>query len=295
MVYDIDASDVMLTAMPMYHIAGMLFGLTTPLYAGSTATIMIRFDTEAMAASIQTFKCSKMYGTVSMNVAMMHLPNLASYDLTSMRTTLATSFGVALNEQIVENWNKVTQGGLMVEAAYGLSETHTFDTFSPLDKPRIGSVGIPNLGTDIIIVDFDDINVELPPGQIGEIVVKSPAVFKGYWGREDETRESLRNGRLYTGDMGKLDEDGYFVFCGQKMEMIKPRGSPSLPKRWRSFSCATLPCTKRRASPFPMLPGASQSRHSLSSKPDYVSKIFRRRTHRIGLKEKWQHTNVRGS
>jgi long-chain acyl-CoA synthetase len=235
MVYQCDPTDVMLTAMPMYHIAGMLFGVTTPLYTGCTAAVMGRFDPEAMALAISSLKCTKMYGTVSMNVAMMHLPNLDSHDLRSMQTTLATSFGIALTEEIANAWSRVTEGGLMVEAAYGLSETHTFDTFSPLDKPRIGSVGIPNPGTDIRIMDFDDPTVELEPGQVGEITVKSPAVFEGYWGREDATGEALRNGRLYTGDMGRFDEDGYLYFIGRTKEMIKCSGFAVAPEEVENF------------------------------------------------------------
>lgn len=272
-VYKIDASDVMLTAMPMYHIAGMLFGLTTPLYAGSTAAIMTRFETETTAAAIQTCKCSKMYGTVSMNVAMMHLPNLASYDLTSMRTTLATSFGIALNEQIADTWKKVTKGGLMVEAAYGLSETHTFDTFSPLDKPRIGSVGIPNIGTDISIVDFDDPSVELAPGQVGEITVKSPAVFKGYWGREDATKESLRDGRLYTGDMGKFDEDGYLYFIGRKKEMIKASGFAIAPEEVENFLTRHSAVLEAACIPIPDASRGESVKAFVVLKPDHVGKI----------------------
>jgi long-chain acyl-CoA synthetase len=272
-VYKIDASDVMLTAMPMYHIAGMLFGLTTPLYAGSTATIMSRFETEAMAAAIQTSKCSKMYGTVSMNAAMMHLPNLASYDLTSMRTTLATSFGIALNEKIADGWRTVTKGGLIVEAAYGLSETHTFDTFSPLDKPRIGSVGIPNLGTDIAVVDFDDPSVELKPGQVGEITVKSPAVFKGYWGREEATRESLRDGRLYTGDMGKFDEDGYLYFIGRKKEMIKASGFAIAPEEVENFLTRHPAVHEAACIPIPDASRGESVKAFVVLKPDHVEKI----------------------
>jgi long-chain acyl-CoA synthetase len=273
MVYKIEAADVMLTAMPMYHIAGMLFGLTTPLYAGSTATIMTRFETEAMAAAISTFRCSKMYGTVSMNAAMMQLPNLASYDLTPMRTTLATSFGLALTEQIADAWRNVTQGGLMVEAAYGLSETHTFDTFSPLDKPRIGSVGIPNLGTDISIVDFDDPKRELPPGEVGEITVKGPALFKGYWGSEDATCESLRDGCLYTGDMGKFDEDGYLYFVGRKKEMIKASGFAIAPEEVENFLMRHPAVKEAACIPIPDSTRGESVKAFVTLKPDHVGKI----------------------
>jgi len=234
-VYKYQADDLVLTAMPIYHIAGMLWGLTTPVYTGCTMVIMMRFDEAVMAAAIDKLKCTKMYGTVSMNVEMMNMPDIASYDLTSLRINPVTSFGIFLTEQVAEKWRQVTEGGTIVEAAYGLSETHTGDTFSPLDKPRIGSVGIPHTGTDIKIVDFDDPTEELGPDQVGEITVKSPAVFKGYWEREEATLEVLRDGRLYTGDMGRFDQDGYVYFMGRKKEMIKASGYAIAPEEVEGF------------------------------------------------------------
>ena len=134
----------------------------------------------------------------------MNLPDIDSYDLTGLRINPATSFGIFLTQEVADRWRQVTHGGIIIEAAYGLSETHTGDTFSPLNKPRIGSVGIPHTGTDIKIMDFDDPTRELAPDQVGEITVRSPAVFKGYWEREEATREVLRDGRLYTGGYGTL-------------------------------------------------------------------------------------------
>jgi long-chain acyl-CoA synthetase len=255
MVYKYEPSDILLTAMPIYHIAGMLWGFTTPLYAGCTMAVISRFDASTFASAINNLKATKMYSTVSMNADVMKLPDVSSYDLTSMRITLATSFGVFLTEEVAENWGRVTQGGLIVEAAYGLSETHTGDTFSPFGKTRIGSTGIPHAGTDIKIVDFDDQNVELEPGKVGEITVKSPAVFKGYWDREDATKEALHDGRLYTGDMGKFDEDGFVYFLGRKKEMIKASGYAIAPEEVEEFmmrhpavkqaACIPIPDPKR--------------------------------------------------
>ncbi len=254
-VYKYQPEDLLLTAMPLYHIAGMLWGLTTPVYAGCTSVIMSRFEPAAMATAISGLKCSKMYGTVSMNADMMNLPNAASYDLSSMRINPATSFGVFLTEEIAEKWSQATKGGVIVEAAYGLSETHTGDTFSPLDKPRIGSVGIPHSGTDLKIMDFDDPERELGPDEVGEITVKSPAVFKGYWDREEATKEVLRDGRLYTGDMGRFDKDGYVYFQGRKKEMIKASGYAIAPEEVEGFlmrhpsvdqaACIPVPDPKR--------------------------------------------------
>ena len=235
--------------------------------------IMTRFDAAAMAAAISTLKCNKMYGTVSMNVDVMNLSNLAAYDLTSMRTTMATSFGIFLTEEVVENWRRVTQGGVIVEAAYGLSETHTGDTFSPLDKPRIGSVGIPHSGTDIKIVDFDDPQVEMEPGLVGEITVKSPAVFKGYWEREDATKEALREGRLYTGDMGKFDEDGYMYFLGRKKEMIKASGYAIAPEEVEGFMMRHPSVKQAACIPIPDPKRGESVKAFIVLNQDYVGKI----------------------
>ena len=234
-VYKYTPDDVMLTAMPIYHIAGMLWGMTTPLYIGCTMVIMARFDAAAMARAISRLKCTKMYGTVSMNVEIMKLPGLGSLSLSSLRINPATSFGIFLTGEIARAWGELTKGGVIVEAAYGLSETHTGDTFSPLDKPRIGSVGIPHTGTDLRIMDFDDPDKELPPGQVGEITIQSPAVFKGYWERPEATALAMRGGRLYTGDMGKFDQDGYVYFLGRRKEMIKCSGYAVAPEEVEGF------------------------------------------------------------
>jgi long-chain acyl-CoA synthetase len=253
--YQYESDDLLLTAMPLYHIAGMLWGLTTPIYAGCTMVIISRYDPSAMAAAISTLRCTKMYGTVSMNVDMMNLPDVDSYDLTSLRINPATSFGIFLTQEVADRWREVTHGGIIIEAAYGLSETHTGDTYSPLDKPRIGSVGIPHTETDIKIMDFDDPTRELAPDQVGEITVRSPAVFKGYWEREEATREVLRDGRLYTGDMGRFDDDGYVYFMGRKKEMIKASGYAIAPEEVEGFlmrhpavgqaACIPVPDSKR--------------------------------------------------
>jgi len=234
-VYKYIPEDIMLTSMPIYHIAGMLWGMTSPLYAGCTMAILTRFDARATATAISALKCTKMYSTVPMNMDILTLPDIGNYDLSSLGINPCTSFGVFLNEKLVEDWGKATRGGILVEAAYGLSETHTCDTFSPLDKPRIGSVGIPIYETDRMIVDFDDPEKELGVGQVGEITVKSPAVFKGYWEKLEETKNALRDGRVYTGDMGKHDEDGYVYFLGRKKEMIKASGYNIAPEEVEGF------------------------------------------------------------
>jgi long-chain acyl-CoA synthetase len=272
-VYKYTSDDIMLTAMPVYHIAGMLWGMTAPLYAGCTMVILARFDATAMATAISRLKCTKHYGTVSMNTEILKLDDLDSYDLTSMRINPCTSFGIFLTQEIAEKWEKVTDGCLLVEAAYGLSETHTGDTFSPLDKPRIGSVGIPNYETDLKIVDFDDPAKELGVNEVGEITLKSPAVFAGYWERPQETSEALRDGRLYTGDMGKFDEDGYVYFLGRKKEMIKSSGYTIAPEEVEEFLLRHPAVDKAACIPIPDPKKGEVVKAFIVVNPEYRDKI----------------------
>jgi long-chain acyl-CoA synthetase len=234
-VYKYYPDDCMLTPMPIYHIAGMLWGMTSPLYIGCTMVILGRYEAKAMAIAISSLKCTKVYSTVPMNMEILALPDISAYNLKSVRINPITSFGVFLTDNLVDAWRRATEGGILVEAAYGLSETHTCDTFSPLDKPRIGSVGIPIYDTDLKIMDFNDPEKELDVEQVGEITVKSPAVFKGYWGKTEETQNALKEGRVYTGDMGKYDKDGYVYFLGRKKEMIKASGYNIAPEEVEGF------------------------------------------------------------
>src|SRR5690606_1363349 len=93
---------------------------------------------------------------------------------------------------------------------YGLSEASPVTHINPFDKPRVGSIGIPVSNTEAKIVDVETGEKELPPGEVGELVVKGPQVMLGYWQKENETKAVLRDGWLYTGDLARMDEDGFF-------------------------------------------------------------------------------------
>lgn len=272
-VYKYVPEDIMITAMPIYHIAGMLWGMTSPLYAGCTMVILTRFEAKAKAIAISSLKCTKMYSTVPMNLDILALPNISRYDLTSLRINPVTSFGVFLTEDLVQAWRKATNGGILVEAAYGLSETHTCDTFSPLDKPRIGSVGIPLYDTDLKIMAFDNPEEEVGIEVVGEITVKSPAVFKGYWERPEETRNALKEGRVYTGDMGKYDKDGYVYFLGRKKEMIKASGYNIAPEEVEGFLMRHPAVDQAACIPVPDAKRGETVKAFIVLKPDFVGKI----------------------
>ncbi|HBV97974.1 MAG: AMP-dependent synthetase [Peptococcaceae bacterium BICA1-7] len=221
--------DTFLACNPVFHIAGMVMGVNSPVYGANKMVLLTRFEPEAVITAVEKYRCSMWYSVTPMNVAIMNYPGIASRDLTSLRLNLCTSFGIALTEEISKAWQILTGGCLLYEAAYGLSETHTCDTFMPPDKIRFGSCGIPTCGTDVRIVS-PDTGGELGPGEQGEIVIKNPGVFKGYWNNSEGTAKTLRDGWVYTGDMGKIDEDGYLYFLGRLKEMIKCSGYSVFPE-----------------------------------------------------------------
>ncbi|WP_040347030.1 class I adenylate-forming enzyme family protein [Neobacillus bataviensis] len=221
--------EILMASAPLCHIAGMVMGLNTPVYTGRPCVLFTRFDPLGTVEAIEKYAVSFWYSIAPMNWAILQLPGISERNLSSLKTNLATSFGVQITKELAENWRAVTKGCALYEASYGLSETHTCDTFMPKDKIKFGSCGIPIFETTIRIIDHET-GKEQPAGKQGEIVVKSPGVFKGYLNRPDATAATLKDGWVHTGDIGYLDEDGYLFFLGRVKEMIKSSGYSIFPE-----------------------------------------------------------------
>jgi long-chain acyl-CoA synthetase len=216
---------------PIYHISGML-QFNSYLYRGLSQVMFPHFHALDALKAIDRYKPELLFTVTPMNIAMMNHPDLHKFNLRSIRRNLAASLGMQLTREIADRWRKfLSEGAEVVEHSYGLTETHTGDTFMPLDRPpQWGSVGIPAYGEEFRIVSWEDKNKVVPLGEIGEIAVLSPSNFKGYWNRPDQTAETLVDGWVYTGDIGKFDEDGYVYFLGRKKEMIKVSGFSVFPE-----------------------------------------------------------------
>lgn len=213
-------TDTMLTVAPLCHIAGMLMGVNIPVYSGCTTVLLTRFDPQTTISAIENHEVTAWYSIAPMNAAVLSVPGVEKGDFTSLRKNLATSFGIAVTETLAKKWKEVTKGCLLFEASYGLSETHTGDTFMPQENIKYGSCGIPTYDTEMKIINpLTGESVE--NGEEGEIILRNPGIFKGYLNHPEATSETLRNGWLYTGDIGKMDEDGYLYYLGRVKEMIK--------------------------------------------------------------------------
>lgn len=225
---NLELGSTSLAIAPFCHIAGMCLGVYAGVYGRWTTVILPRFDPETTVEALERYKVDMWYSIAPMNRAILSLPDIQSRDLKSLRFNPATSFGIPVTESLAGEWKALT-GCQMHEASYGLSETHTMDTYMPRDAIVWGSCGKPMPGNDIRIVDIET-GREQPPGESGEIAVGNLYVFKGYWQRPEATEETLRNGWVYTGDVGYFDDNGYLFFTGRIKEMIKCSGYSVFPE-----------------------------------------------------------------
>jgi long-chain acyl-CoA synthetase len=227
-----------LAISPLFHMAGLIKSYSY-IYSGTTQIMMTRFDPLACLQAIERYKVTGYHGPVPTLIATMEHPEAPQYDLSSLRWSTATSFGVPLTKEIALRWKHFTKGCTVIESAYGTTESHDMDCFMPPDQIKYSSYsipcGIPSYEQEFKIVDLEDNCKELPIGEPGEVVLRNPSLLKGYWRNPEATEQVLRDGWFYTGDIGKFDKDGYFYLLGRKKELIKVSGFSVFPDEIEIF------------------------------------------------------------
>jgi long-chain acyl-CoA synthetase len=222
--------EVVMMAIPLYHVYGMVAGMTYGL-AGGSSLVMVPDprDLKDLLGNLQKYKATMFPAVPALYNAINNNPDVQAgkYDLSAIKACISGS--APLMRETKETFERLT-GGKLFEG-YGMSETPTATHCNPnLGENRTGSIGLPFPDVDAKIIDLDDEVTELPPGEIGELVIKAPQVFKGYHNMPTETRNALRNGWLYTGDIARMDEQGYFYIVDRKKELIKPGGFQVWPR-----------------------------------------------------------------
>jgi long-chain acyl-CoA synthetase len=219
-----------LTVLPLFHIYGMTTGMNTAIHLAAKMIMLPRFDPANTLRAIQKHKVTVFCGAPTMYAMLLAQPDLKKYDLKTVRFCISGS--APLPPEVQKKWMETT-GGVLVEG-YGLTESSPVTHCNPLDPTmktvKIGSIGLPWPDTDAKIMDIETGQTELATGQVGELIIKGPQIMKGYWKIQEETASVLRDGWLYTGDIGKTDEDGYFYITDRKKDLIKYKGYSVYPR-----------------------------------------------------------------
>jgi long-chain acyl-CoA synthetase len=216
-----------LVVVPWFHAMGTVGYLNNMVYSGNTMVVFARFDPQEYIDGIKKYKATMVGGAPQLFIPLVNLPNFDTYDLAGVK--LATSGAAPLALPVLDKMLEAFSG--VVCEAYGMTECTMGATANPPDRAHIrqGSVGIPVFDTECKVVDLES-GDDLPPGKEGEICIKGPQVMLGYWNQPEETTGVLKDGWLYTGDIGKEDEDGYFYITDRKKDMIIYKGYNVYPR-----------------------------------------------------------------
>jgi long-chain acyl-CoA synthetase len=214
-LFGLGSEAVVLGALPLFHSFGQTCGMNAATFGGGTLTLIPRFDAKKALEIIQRDRVSVFEGVPTMYNALLHEPDREKYDTSTLQVCASggSAMPVELMRAFEDAFNcKVLEG-------YGLSETSPIASFNHPDRERKpGSIGTPVEGVEMKVVDDDDNDVAV--GEIGEIVIRGHNVMKGYWNRADATEEVMRGGWFHSGDMAKVDEDGYFYIVDRKKDLI---------------------------------------------------------------------------
>jgi long-chain acyl-CoA synthetase len=213
---EISEEDILLGALPLFHSFGQTCSLNAAMYRGATLSMIPRFDPQKALEIIERDGVTLFQGVPTMFNGMLQAPNKDSVDVSCLR--LCMSGGSAMPEQVMRSFEQ--QFGCKVLEGYGLSETSPVASFNHPDRPnKPGSIGTPIKGVEMKLID--DEGAEVPDGEIGEIAIRGHNIMKGYYNREDATREAIDDdGWFKSGDMAKKDEDGFYFIVDRKKELI---------------------------------------------------------------------------
>ena len=214
------SKDTIIGLLPFYHSWGACTCMNSAIYCGGRVVVFPRFDTRELLEAIEKEKATLLYCAASLFTNLVSDPLITKYDLSSLQYVKAGAMPIP--SEIKRRWDKVT--GVKMILGYGLSEASPETHNCPPNRVKLGTIGIPIFDTDARIVDQDTGTIELPTGEVGELVIRGPQVMKGYLNRPEDNKEVLRDGWLYTGDLAAMDEEGYFRIVDRKKETIKYKG-----------------------------------------------------------------------
>ncbi len=211
----LSSEDIVMGVLPFFAAYGQTCVMNASVRAGSKIILHESFIPGEVLKSIQQEKATIFLGVPTMYVYILNHPLIYQYDLSSVRLWVAG--GAPLSKEVIERWNN--ELGYKIYEGYGLSEAGPAVSIQPQSGVyKAGSIGKPLKGVEMKVVDEEGREVDV--GEVGEILVRGKSVMKGYYDKEEETQKTLKDGWLYTGDMGYVDEDGYYFLVGRKKDLI---------------------------------------------------------------------------
>ncbi len=232
---DGNPSDIYLATLPLFHSFGQTVVMNAAFFAGAAVTMLPRFKPEDALGIMERDNVTVFAGVPTMYWAMMSYPEADKFDLEKIARNLKVciSGGAALPLEVLRGFEK--KFDVPILEGYGLSETSPAASFNVRDKQRKpGSIGVPVWGTEMKIVD-PETDEEKPVGEVGEVVIRGHQVMKGYYKKPEATAKAMRNGWFHTGDLGRMDEDGYFYIVDRLKEMIIRGGFNVYPREIEEY------------------------------------------------------------
>lgn len=215
-----------LTVVPLFHVYGMTICMNYGISMAGRLILVPKFEINSLLKAIHSQKPTIFPGAPTMYIAIINHPDVAKYNISSINCCISASASLPI--EVKQKFEQLT-GGKLVEG-YGLSEASPATHVNPIWGRNVkGSIGIPYPDTECKVIDSTT-EEEVEPGQIGELIIKGPQVMKGYWNQPEETAATLKDGWLYTGDMGTMDEDGYFFIVDRKKDVIIAGGFNIYPR-----------------------------------------------------------------
>jgi long-chain acyl-CoA synthetase len=207
--------DVIFGGLPLFHVFGQTVAMNVAVASGACLTLLPRFDAAHALRIIADHRVTVFEAVPTMYVALLHAPDRADYDTSALR--MCISGGAALPVEVLRGFEEAF--GVPVLEGYGLSETSPVASFNhPGREQKPGSIGTPIRDVRMRVVDGE--GHEVAQGEVGEIAIRGPNVMKGYWQRPEATGEAIRDGWFHTGDMARVDSDGYFYIVDRKKDLI---------------------------------------------------------------------------
>jgi long-chain acyl-CoA synthetase len=213
-------------AIPMFHSGGMSGAMNVPLYAGATVLAFRRFNPVTVARAVERFGATRLFGVPTMFIALLNHEESRRASYASLRACRTNA--APLPASVKAAFDGLVGREVLIEG-YGLTETSPLTHANPIHRAKPGSIGIPLPDTDAKIVGLET-GADLSPGEAGELVIRGPQVMKAYWSRPEETARVLAGGWFHTGDVARMDDEGYFVIVDRKKDQINTAGFKVWPR-----------------------------------------------------------------